>query len=661
TLARVLLVLLVLALGTEPATPQAAARPPAAPQAPPPPVFGATGEVVRLDVLALDGEGRPVTGLTRDDFEVEEGGRKQEITSFEPVVVRGDRPARTEPPRLSPSRLRAPGEGRCLYVYVDDIHVQPSSLPRVRAAIRSFLETDVREGDWVTVTAPEQEVWWSARTGWEYRQLATVVDRIKGQGSGDGYADWTTVRGLEEGLPGVGGQRLVMGGASPGDAGPRPAGVPAGSQGPSDEPVAGVGKYNPTLEGEQAVALVKRRTGMTLGGLRQAIDSLVALRGHKSLVLVSEGFLLLPDMPGYREVIDVARRAHVAIHFIDPRGLETGTAAAATPTGEAPPDTSVMPGTALALPQLETEGIARVTGGHVFGPSDAEKALRRVATETGAYYLVGYSPEAARSGERKVEVRARREGVKVVARSRYFVPEPAGARARAKTEAPSPAPAAMRSLADATELPLRVSTLFFEANKKGEVATMLATEVVPGPGKKGGRLFKLVSEARARDGGPPVRDEFEGSPEVTPGVPVILARQWRLPAGVWQVRLLVEDTVAKRIGTVLHTFEVPDPKAFRLSTPILTAEIEDPDGQRKPKVALGRTFRSGGTLYCQYNVYGAQAGGKHDWAPHALGGWTLRRGDEVVRQAPPTLIQPGSDGRLTRTLGISLQGASAGE
>jgi hypothetical protein len=158
-----------------------------------------------------------------------------------------------------------------------------------------------------------------------------------------------------------------------------------------------------------------------------------------------------------------------------------------------------------------------------------------------------------------------------------------------------------------------------------------------------------------------VRDEFEGSPEVTPGVPVILARQWRLPAGVWQVRLLVEDTATKRIGTVLHTFEVPDPKAFRLSTPILTAEIEDPDGQRKPKVALGRTFRSGGVLYCQYNVYGAQSGGKHDWAPHALGGWTLRRGDEVVRQAPPTLIQPGSDGRLTRTLGISLQGASAGE
>jgi hypothetical protein len=32
-----------------------------------------------------------------------------------------------------------------------------------------------------------------------------------------------------------------------------------------------------------------------------------------------------------------------------------------------------------------------------------------------------------------------------------------------------------------------------------------------------------------------------------------------------------------------------------------------------------------------------------------------------VRENPPTLIQPGGDGRLTRTLGISLLGAPPGE
>ncbi len=247
----------------------------AAPEPPTPPVFTTAVEVVRLDVLVLDEAGRPVTGLTRDDFEVEEGGRTQEITSFEPIIVRADRAAQKEPLRLSPSRLRAPSEGRVIYIYVDDIHVQPSSLPRMRKAIRSFLETGVREGDWVTVFAPEQELWWTARNGWEYGQLAAVVERIKGQGSGDTYADWAMVRGARGGLarrrrPARGVRRRVGGRFR------WPARRHPGRRaGPTDEPVAGVGKSNPTLEGEQAVALVKRRTGMTLGGLKQAVDSLL--------------------------------------------------------------------------------------------------------------------------------------------------------------------------------------------------------------------------------------------------------------------------------------------------------------------------------------------------------------------------------------------------
>jgi len=612
--------------------------PPQAPQ--PPPVFGAAVDLVRLDVTVLDKDGRPVTGLSRGDFVVEEEGHAQTLESFEPVVVRGGRPATLdEPPRLTGARLRAPSEGRCLLIFIDDIHVSPPTMERVRASLRRFLETDVREGDWVTVVAPEQQLWWTARNAWEYRQLAGVVGRLTGQGGSDSYGDWAAVRAIEYGLPAVGGTSAVMAGGSGTSSGPGQFAV--------------VGRPDAPVFTEEVVQRVKRRTGITLTGLVQALESLVRLRGQKSLVLVSSGFLLLPKMPGYEEAIDLARRANVAIHFVDVRGTQTGVRAEGPGSGVIP-----MPGSVFAVATGDTEGIAEVTGGTVFAGNDPEAGLRRVAERSDAYYLLGYQPDKPGKGERKVKVRVAREGVEVRARSRYYVPEPTKA---TKVATPTPGLAAMRSLADTTDLPVRAATLYFESNKKGEVATMLATEVVPPPGKKGERLFKLVSEARARDGGPPVRDQFEGSPEVTPGVPVILARQWHLPAGVWQVRLLVEDTTSGRIGTVLHTFEVPDPKVFRMSTPILTAELEDPDGKRKPKVALGRTFRAGSTLYCQYNVYGVKAEGKSDWAPHALGAWALRRGDEIVRETPPTLVQPGGDGRITRTLGISLQGAPLGD
>ncbi|MGE5124668.1 MAG: VWA domain-containing protein [Betaproteobacteria bacterium] len=619
-------------LGLAPgATPQVPS--PAAAQ---PPVFGSAVELVRLDALVLDEDERPVTGLKPADFEVMEGGRPQAVTSFEPVVVRGARPQPAdEPARLSAAHLRAPSEGRCVLLFVDDVHLSPPVAERVRASLRRFLETDVREGDWVTLVAPFQQLWWTARNAWEYRQLDAVVAQLEGHGSGDSFADWARVRSLEYGRPGTGGESAAVTGAGSGT-----------SRGPGQFAV--VGDPNAPVQQEQAIALVQRRTGMTLGGLQQALESLVKQRGHKSLVLISEGFLLLPRMPGYEQAVDTARRANVAIHFVDPRGLQTGS------------------GAALALTLSDTEGIVKVTGGTLFSGNDPEAGLRRVMAESDAYYLLGYEPTQTGPGERKVEVRVLREGLTVRARTRYFVaatPQPGKPvkRKPARAVEKSPALAAIRSLADTTDLPLRVSTLYFEPSHGREVATMLATEVVPPPGKAGERLFKLVSEARARGGGPPVRDEFEGSPRVTPGVPVVLARQWSLTPGVWQLRLFVEDTVTKRIGTLVHTFEVPDAKAFRMSTPILTAEIEDANGKRKPKVALARTFRSGTIVYCQYSVYGAPAAGRHDWAPHVFGSWALRRGDEVVREAPPTLIQPAPDGRVTRTLGISLQGAPSGE
>ncbi len=631
----------------------------AAPTAPP--VFGAGVELVRLDVIVLDRAGRPVTGLTAADFQIEEDGREQAISSFEPVRVQAARPPLVlEPPRTTVNRARAPEDGRCFFLLVDDVHLTPVAAERVRAALRLFLDQDVREGDWVTLMAPEKQLWWTARTGWEYRQMRKVVEGLKGlyirDPFRDGVTDWEAVCMEEYGDPercGLG----PSGGAAPAAARREtfaPVVPPGGGTG------SRIGQRDPqrTLVNDEIAGAAKRRIAVTLDGLRQALDSLVPLRGHKSVVLVSEGFVLLPKMPGYRDLIDGARRANVAIHFLDPRGLESGFSAEFQ---DAPP---TFFGTRRELDAAGSGDLADATGGHSIAGNDPVIGLRQVAAESEAYYLLGYSPDASRTGERKVRVRVKRDGLMVRARSRYFVErkeETARAafrkrKADERTGFDAQAVAAMRSVADATGLPLRAATLFFESSAKGEVATLVAAELVPGSGR---RKIKVAAEARRAEGGTPVQEQFEETVEVRPGAPVVLARQWRLPAGVWQLRVLAQDVSSGRIGTAVHTFEVPDPKAFRLSTPILTGEIDGEDGGARPRLTLGRTYAPEGRLYCQFSVYGAS--GRPGAPPRVTSSWELRRGGQLVHEGASTAITPTPDGRLTRLFGLSLEGAEPGE
>jgi VWFA-related protein len=630
-----------------------------------PPVFGAEVELVRIDVVVLGRDGKPVSGLSKQDFTVEEDGRPQAIESFEPVVVKGAPIEVAAPPRLSGSRLRPPSEGRSFFVFFDGRHVSQPAAEVFRKSLHDFVQDELREGDWFTLAAPEQALWWTARNGWEYRQLSAVIDRLKGEYVRDPLrlqmSDWEAMRIVELGVAGLAQPSIQSGGGGiPTEDSSQPGRPPSsGASGGSDR--MGVGAVDKTFLAEEVYSRARRGLETTLVALRQALDSLVPLRGRKSLLLVSEGFVLVPDMPGYSELVDVARRANVAVHFLDPRGLDPLLDAEAGAPG-------LGAGTARMLEQAGADDVAAATGGHAIVSNDPAEGLRRIAAEAEAYYLLGYAPARKGFGERKVKVRTTRDGLSVRARSRFFVEDPAKAAARRAKEAKKDETSgrtpqekeAMRSVADTTELPLRVSTLFFEDNGKGEVTTMYATEIRVPVSAAGKRKFATVAEARPRDGGKALRDEFEEELNVRPGAPTVLSRHWHMPPGVWQVRVLVRDRQTGAIGTALHTYEVPDPKSFRFATPILTTEMETVDGRERPRVVLARTFGSGRVLYCQYQVHGAKDS-REERLPNVVAGWQLWKDGALVRAAEPTRIRPEWDGRLSRLLGITLTGLEPGE
>ena len=100
-------------------------------------LYGKTGpQQQAIAVLARLGfHGSLATGLALfDDFTVEEDSRPQEVETFEPVVVKArPSPTEVEAPRLSVARVRAPGEGRFLFVLFDGAHVTPPATERARA------------------------------------------------------------------------------------------------------------------------------------------------------------------------------------------------------------------------------------------------------------------------------------------------------------------------------------------------------------------------------------------------------------------------------------------------------------------------------------------------------------------------------------------------
>ena len=287
--------------------------------------------------------------------------------------------------------------------------------------------------------------------------------------------------------------------------------------------------------------------------------------------------------------------------------------------------------------------------------NDPVAGLRQVAAESESYYLLGYAPAATRPGERKVRVRVKREGLVVRARSRYYVERAAEWRSRPREAKGGGAYPLRRRrgrghalAADTTGLPLRASTLFFDANAKGEVATLVAAEVSPRPGR---RHLKLVAEARRADGARPCASSSRRRWRPA-GASVVLAREWRLPSGVWQLRVLAEDAASGRVGTVDPHVRGPRVRALRVSTPILTDEVETEEGGARPRLRWPDVSRRAAGSTASSASTGRRVGRRRrsprrgSCAEAASWSARARRRDRAVRRRRPrAALRPLARGR----------------
>src|SRR4051794_9510361 len=109
-----------------------------------PPGYGETIEVrvVNLDVIVNDHDGNPVTGLTRDDFEIYENGRRKELSNFLEIDDRAPAGA-----SATDAASAARGEHRALIFFIDNTTLHPFNRNRVLTSMKDFVERTMRADD----------------------------------------------------------------------------------------------------------------------------------------------------------------------------------------------------------------------------------------------------------------------------------------------------------------------------------------------------------------------------------------------------------------------------------------------------------------------------------------------------------------------------------
>jgi VWFA-related protein len=294
---------------------------------PPPSTFPSRIEQVIVDVVVVDGKGNPVTDLRPESVEVYEDGVRQSVASFDlfevpaaaaavPAAAAPSAPPVRSPvsTNVSPSGQR----GRTFVILFDDAHLGPRTALRAKTAIAEFLRTQTREGDHVTLLAASGGVWWTARLEQDRPELLELLKRLESRLAPETRRDWVSdyeamrihvfhdnqiIDRVQRRFETYGIQTLT-------------------EQSRHVRDMMAVEDPVVTTRATEVYYEAVARNHVTLGALERALDALAGVKGRKSVVLVSEGFVYDNQLPEFKRILDASRRVNAAIYFVNARGLE---------------------------------------------------------------------------------------------------------------------------------------------------------------------------------------------------------------------------------------------------------------------------------------------------------------------------------------------------
>jgi len=400
-------------------------------------------ELIQLDVVVTDKNGKVVTGLTKDDFELSESGKKQTISFFEFVeaAIRAKSPADKSGVQPSPENeeLTASDVKRIFAFVVDDLTIRGEDLTYVREMLTSYVNNQMGPNDLVAIIRTVGGRGLLQQFTSNKQLLLRAINSL-------------TVSTHPLSSVATTGQDPPLG-RVPDPLQDSEAALDAAEQ--QGTVIIGP-QLSPAAEAIDEARQVTRAV-MTLGTASFVIDSMKQLPGRKSLILISGGLPILGrefssfglDISNLvNKLADNATRAGVAIHTMNIRGLSANAGVASfvdTPAKSAIPTDlgslagSITPGASgpgfgrgpnesllgkdVMQDQLGLRVLASATGGlSVMNRNNFSDGLGKIVDSSEGYYLIAYTPtdEKFDGKFRRLEVKAKGSGLKVMTRSGYF-------------------------------------------------------------------------------------------------------------------------------------------------------------------------------------------------------------------------------------------------
>jgi len=638
-----------------------------------------TTNLVQVDAVVTDRNGKPVNDLRADEVQILEDGHQQKVTHFSfvtsespvaPPTAATAAPLDKSAPPLPPTKMHPEDVRRTIALVVDDLGLSFESTNYVRRALKKFVDQQMQPGDLVAIIRTSGGIGALQQFTADKRQLYAAIERVKWSLNG----------------------RSSVGAFAPIEDTSK---LNAREQAFNED-------FNQFREDAFAVG--------TLGAVGYVVKGMHELPGRKSILLISDGFRIYsrddPDrsyraLLALRHLVDQANRATVVIYTMNASGLQTLSLTAADSTGEMTSEQieqqlSNRRSTSFEV-QEGLDYLAKQTGGiAIRNTNDLSSGIRRVIEDQKNYYLIGYRPDDstfdAKTGRRtfhKLTLKISRPG-KFTVRMRNGFYGVADDQQIAKAVTPrEQIISALTSPFGAAGVRLRLTTLFANDAKTGSYMRSLLhvnandltfTDLPDGSHKAdfdvvaltfgdNGQIIDQVGRTYT------MRVGAENYQRVRKdGFVYFLTVPIKKP-GAYQLRAALRDHGSEHVGSASQFIEVPDIKKNRLvaSGVLLTteepttakqqstaaasaatnkpAENQDTEASEKStaKTAATRQFKQGQILQYSLEIYNARLD-KSTGKPQLSTQMRLFRDGQPIFTGKEMALDPGSQADLKRIM-----------